>query len=409
MGKNLHSSSYRFVMGLLVFLGMFAGSVNWVSPAAILGFIMPELGIDIGQAGLTISILSLAVGLSGLVGSTLMDKMGVKMTAFLSVGCITLGALLGYWSNSYAILMLGRCLIGVGLGLYYPILGVIGGLWFPEKERAYFGTMIMVAAYLSMTVGLMAAVPIYNAVGTWQRTLGAFGIYCLVVFVLWLFLARFPQAEAAAAVSPTDAQAKPGEEKKEAGGMAQAVKVKEVWLVCVMMIGIMWVWNIFPTYLPTFLTKVRGFDPAAAGNVTGSLMLAGLIGALVTGVLSGKIGKRKPFTWPYLCVIMIAGITALYSTNIAVISAAVMVMGFAVAGFSVIYLSIPMDLPISPVAIGGAIAIINSLSYGLGFFAPMIFGFLEPRMGMLSAMVANTCVMLVAIAAGFVIKETAKK
>jgi predicted MFS family arabinose efflux permease len=406
MVKDVDVSSYRWVMLFLCVLAIVAQAFMWLSPAPILANIIAELKISLGQAGTLLTVITLMWGIFTLSGSFLIDKLGLKATMITSLVVFALGGMASYFAHSFAAIFIARLVVGVGLGPVLPTVGAVVMSWFPPNERPYINSVVMVSAYVGLTLAYMLAVPVFKLVGTWQNTLAVFGASIIVVALLWAIFGKVRTSEESGSGIQSAAQKNQTLEKKESG-LAQAANRKEVWLVLAMMTGQMWTFNTFTTYLPVYFQQIRGLDAAAAGAIAGILPLAGIFGAVVCGVTTGALGLRKPFTWPFFVFMLLGAIGSISISPGPLLYLAVGIMGFAVAGFTVVFLQIPMDLEgTTPEMVGGAIAIIMGSSYIISYFSPMVFGLLEPKLGIATTMIVLGCSLIVSIIAGLMMRET---
>ncbi len=404
MAKDSDVSSYRWVMSFLIPLTILGQCFVWLSPAPLLTTIMSELKINFGQAGTLLTVITLITGIFAFCSSFFIDKLGWKTTLVTALMVFGLGGLASSLANSFPAIFTARLFVGLGIGLTQPSIAVVVMSWFPPKERPYINALSMTAAFAGMALAFMITVPLFKLVGTWQNTLAIFGANILFVALLWII---FGKVRTGAESGQSTAQKNQTLEKKKSG-LAQAANRKEVWLVAVMLIGGMWTFNTFTTYLPVYFQQIRGLDAAAASAISGVLPLAGIFGGVLCGIATSALGLRKPFTWPLFILMLLGAVGSVSISSGFLLYLAVGMVGFAVAGFSPIYLQIPMDLEdITPELVGGAIAIIVGVSYIISYFSPMVFGLLEPKLGIAATMlVFGCCSMVVSIIAGLMIRET---
>jgi predicted MFS family arabinose efflux permease len=408
MSKKAEVSNYRWVMFVLCLMALLGQTFAWISPAPLLTIIQSDLKINLGQAGSLLTVITLVGGISYFFGSFFVDKLGLKATLITGLLVFGLGGIASYLAHSFSLIFILRLIVGFGFGLAMPIRGVVIMFWFPPKEQPYVNAAMVVVSYLGMTLAFMITVPILKMVGTWQNTLTVFGVYIFAVALLWAIFGKVKPSEKPKNRSQRAAavQANQASEKKESG-LIQAAKRKEIWFVTAMMMGVMWTFNTFTTFLPTYFQLIRGLDATTAGAISGVLPLAGIFGGATCGIATGRLGMRKIFTWPLFVLMLFGSIGSVSISSGPLLYLAVGIMGFAVAGFFVVYLQIPMDLEnISPEAVGGAVAIIHGSSYIISYFTPMVFGLLEAKLGMFTTMVAFGCSMIISIIAGIMMRET---
>jgi len=393
-------------MLLLCVLALFGQTFTWLAPAPLLAAIIPELRINLGQAGSLLTVITLAVGIFAFWGSLFVDKFGAKLTMIASLVIVGLGGLLSLLADRYSMIYIARFVVGLGFGISIPIGAMVVTAWFPSKEQPYINSILSIVCYVGMSLAYLLTLPILKAVGTWQNTLASFGAYVIVVALLWGVFAKTRTAKELPDAARRSAEINVKLNKK-GSGLAQAGKRREVLLLAVMMIGVMWTFNTFTTYLPLYFQQVHGLEATMASAATGILPLAGIFGGVACGFGTGMLGLRKPFTWPLFLLMMLGVVLSIFIPFGPFLYLGVGLIGFGAAGFCPIVLQVPMELEnITPELVGGASAIIIGSSYIVSYFSPMAFGLLAPKLGAAKALFILGCSMAISIVAGLMIRET---
>lgn len=399
---------YRWMMMTLCVLALLGQTFTWLAPAPLLGKIITGLNISVGKAGSLLTVITLVTGLFAFAGSFFVDKLGAKLAMFFGLLMFGLGGCLSFFATDYVTIFSFRFLVGLGFGIALPIAGVIVASWFSPREQQYMNAIIVIVSYVGMALAYTITLPIYDAVGSWQKTLATIGAYVVIVAFVWILLARNKPVEDEAAL------AEPGVEEEplapiieKASGLKQAAKRKEVWLLTLMLLGVMWTFNTFTTFLAMFFEQVRGMDVAVASGITGSLPIAGIVGGVLCGVATGKLGLRKPFTWPLFLLMIIGAVGSVYVEGGPMLYLSVGLLGFGAAGFSPIFFQVPMELEgATPEMVGGALAIIIGVSYILSYFSPLVFGALVEGVGFATTLLMFAGSLLLSTVAGLMIPET---
>jgi len=389
-------------MMALCVLALLGQTFTWLVPAPLLGMIITDLNIGIGEAGALLTVITLVTGSFAFAGSFFIDKLGAKTVMIIGLGLFGLGGIAAFFTETYSEIFAARFLVGLGFGISLPIIGVIVSSWFPAQEQPFMNAIVVITSYVGMVLAYTITLPILALTGTWQNTLAAIGCYVIGVALLWLLLARkLPTAVNSQTPIP---QAPP---QAIESGLKQAARRKEVWLLMLMLFGVMWTFNTFTTYLAIYFQQVRGLDTAAASAITGVLPLAGVFGGLLCGFGTGALGLRKPFTWPLFILMFLGAIGSVIIPSGILLYISVGLIGFGAAGFSPIFFQVPMELDdITPAMVGGALAIIIGCSYIASYFSPMVFGMLSPHIGMASTLLIFGCSLLISLIAGLSLGET---
>lgn len=391
MANHSTVSNYRWVILVLLVLMYLGAALVELAPAPLLTHIIDDLHISPGQAGYLLTVLSLLTGIFGFAGSFFIDKLGLRVATILGLMIFGLGGILSFWAHSFPAILVDRLIVGIGYGILSPIYGVWIMTWFPSKEQPYVNSVVASLSYIGYFLAYIIVVPVLIVVGTWQNTLGIFGIVAIIVALLWAVLGRTKTDEAPVPGAETVEETNHLPAKSESG-LKLAAKRKEVWLIAAMMAGTSWAGITFLTYLPMYFEKIRGFNVATASAMTGVLPMAAILGGVLCGLAMGALGWRKPFTWPLFLLIMLGYIGAVLIPDGPFLYLVIGLIGFLDGGWGAASLQIVMDLKeITENELGGALAIIIGLAYILAYFVPMLFGILEPKLGMATTMVTFVC------------------
>lgn len=400
-------SKFSYVMLALGLLSAMIMCVIFLLPSPLMTTILAETGWSVAQGGQLISIISLLTAVFVFVGSAISDKLGIKKTALISLTFACAGGVIPFFAgDSFALHYVGRILFGIGYGLGLNIAAMVIPVWFSAKLQPAMQGVRIFLSYFGLTLTLFIAVPVYNAIKSWQVTFGVFGVIAGVVLLLYLFIGRdMPAAQAAP---------RAGEPKaKEKSGILQAMKSRDIWLLVINMIGVMWVWNTFNTYLPTFYELEKGLSPETASQITGYMTLAGAIGGLICGAASAALGRRKPFGLPFLLAGCVGIVLSLLTSSPVLMGVGIGLFGFSTAGWTVLYSSVPAELPESnPAFYGGAMALIIGLSYLPGFIIPNVVSALYKDgagLSLSTIFLAFTGVLLCTMVALLFVRETGPK
>ena len=265
---------------------------------------LKELGLVGQQAklGLLGTGLFVAYGLCAPLWGYLVDRIGARKTAALS---LIVWALTCFWSglaHSYDELLVSRIVLGAGEAALYPFTVALVANWFPLKERGratsfwWIGTMIG-----PMLVGLIVT-GLIVAVG-WRWQFHAMGVIALVLPLpmVWFLVRDRPAAHPAVNAAEADLVAK-GSIEYDQGAPGRAARASgsiwhnyRFWLTTIAIAAnaiFFWGWSF---WLPTYLRTVRGFSFSMSGYLTFVIFGFAVATILVVGVLSDRIFRRAAF------------------------------------------------------------------------------------------------------------------
>jgi sugar phosphate permease len=265
---------------------------------------LDELGLNGQQAriGLLSTGLILAFGFSAPIWGWVVNRIGARRTAALS---LIIWGLTCFWSglaSNYGSLLSSRIFLGFGEGATYSCTYALVAHWFALKERGratalwWIGTMIA-----PMFTGLVVTFLIVNF--GWRAQFHALGVLALILPLpmLW-FLVRDRPAEHPAANAAETGLVEAGslENNEDAPGRVARAESRpwfsniRFWLVTIAISAnniMYWGWAI---WLPTYLRTARGFSFSGSGYLTFVIFGFAVATILIIGQLSDKIFRRAP-------------------------------------------------------------------------------------------------------------------
>ena len=165
-----------FLFALGCFLSYFDRSAN----AVLAKDLSQELGLGPAELGFMTSLFYLAFAAAQLPLGGLLDRVGPRAVTPALLLVAALGSVVFGLAQSFAVLALGRALIGVGMAA--ALMGSMRAfsLWFPRN----YATVSTLLVGLGATGGLMAATPL----ALLTEALGWRGVFLLGAFVVALAL-----------------------------------------------------------------------------------------------------------------------------------------------------------------------------------------------------------------------------
>ena len=174
-------------IGGSLFIGLFVAyldrtnlSVALPSLSKDLGFAGPQFG-QVASWALTIFLIGYAV--ANVLGGILTRSRDPKPVVIWCVAIWSVATILVGFTDSVAVLLVCRFVLGVTEGIYWPQQSRFARAWFAPEDRTTANSIIQYyGQYLALAIGFMALTPIYEAFG-W-RTLffitGGLGLFVIV-------------------------------------------------------------------------------------------------------------------------------------------------------------------------------------------------------------------------------------
>lgn len=280
------SSRYRWYILLLAMMtyGSIAGSARLCMPV-LFPEISTELGLSMVAIGTIWGMDPLAGVFLGLPGGLLADRFGVKR--MLTVVCIlagVFGALRGF-SIDFLSMAAFMFLFGLMAAVTPSIVPKVTAVWFAGRRLGLANGMLNVAWSIGAVLATFSSATLLSPwLGGWRNVLFFFGAPPVLLGLLWWLTGREPQKQDAA-YAPVN-----GEPLRTA--LASVTRIKEVWVMGIVLLTY-WGSNMgFGGYLPMYLRNV-GWEPALADSAMTVFMGIGVFGVIPMVLYSDKVGSRK--------------------------------------------------------------------------------------------------------------------
>ena len=400
----------RYTVLTAIWFGWMFSFLDRMVISVSLPFIGKDLNLDAAMQGAILSAFFAGYALFQIPGGILADKFGFRRMMAIGIGWWSVVTALTGMVISYPLMLVCRCLFGIGEGCFPGASWKCIATYFPPRQRATATAIQSTVNTLGPAVASLVAAGIIAAFG-WRTVFISLALPgALVGLYFWKYVKDNP-AEHGSMTEEELAELQAGEPQNTSGstGAAPAMTFKEfaktpiLWqMVLIWFLFDITFWG-FVSWLPSYLMKVRGFSLLQTG-VAGSIpFLCGAVGTLAGGWLSDHVkGQRK---WLYIPSALVAGFFLYLTYTIASADMAVayqsissFFMFLAMAAFwGLVMDSIPANI------MGSSSATVNFGGQAAGFISPFVMGYLIKTSGgsfdaafvfIIAAMVASAAVTL---------------
>ena len=175
----------RRVTVVMLFVAIFVAELGWSGISPLLPSYEARYGLTDVATGLIVSLASVGILLVSLPASGLSNRFGVRKLTLWSLGVLAAGNLVVGLSKSYPVLLAGRTVFGVGLGMIW----VTGTAWLHDAAgdnaaRALALTTSVVGAAALIAPSLSGWIGERFTLGTPFIVLGGLTVVVLVVLLL---------------------------------------------------------------------------------------------------------------------------------------------------------------------------------------------------------------------------------
>ena len=379
--KGFHWKA-RYSVLTMIWCGWMMSFLDRMVMSVSLPFIGTDLNLDAAMQGAVLSAFFAGYALFQIPGGLLADKFGFRRMMAIGISWWSVFTAFTGMMVSYPIMLVCRCLFGIGEGCFPGASWKAIATYFPPKQRATATAIQSTVNTLGPAVASLVAAGIISAFG-WRMVFLCMSFPgILIALYAWKYVKDNP-AEHSRMTNEELAELKDGEAEafnstvdKAAMSFKQFLKKPILWqMVLIWFLFDITFWG-FISWLPSYLMKVRGFSLMKAG-VTGAIpYLFGAVGTLAGGYLSDHVkGQRK---WLYIpCASIAAGFLYLTYT---VSSADMAVFYQCVSSFFMFlamaaFWGLVMDaIPAS--IMGSSSSTVNFGGQVAGFISPFVMGYL---------------------------------
>ena len=377
------ASPLRWIIALILFLAVLSAFFDRISVAVL--FTNKEFQDALGTGfnptllGLLMTAFVFAYGCSGVFLSFVGDLFGLRRS--LAVGTAFWGVFMTLMAGagSFTSMLSMRVLLGIAEGPQFSITNSLIKRWFPPREQARANSIWMIGSPLGSALGFPLMIFLETNYGWRAAFLFLALLNLLVILPLVLFFLRD---------NPPGVAAKPA-----AAPAAQSSYLSQVGLYCrdwrfwMLVIfnsaALIYLWGL-NSWLPTYLIKVRGFDPRQTSLYSFLPFFLMFLGEVLASILSDKLGRRA-----IVCFVGLLGagvtmyaVSVVPDPQIAAILIAVSAFFWGSSLPPLFALSLQI-LP--PRAVASGVGMFNGIGNIVGALSPVVMGALIAETGSFNA------------------------
>ena len=370
----------------------------------LLTFVLKDIARDFSTPGhvVKLSAVSLAITLTlaarpvgALVFGRLADHFGRRPILMIDVGLYSVLAVASAFAPNLTVLLILRCLFGFAMGGEWGIGASLALESIPAKSRGVVSGILQEG--YPMGYFLAAIANLFLPTVGWRGLLALGALPALLILYIRRNVPESPAWEA----SRHNARIK-GELH---GNFLAAMRGR--WLFLAYVVVMMTAFNFFShgtqDLYPTFLRVQHGFSPGMITTLTIVLNLGAVVGGLIFGALSEKIGRRKAIVLAALLALPVIPLWAFSATPVMLGLGAFLIQIAVQGAWGVV----PAHLnELSPAGARGAFP---GFAYQLGNLFAAANAFIQARVaeshhdnyGLALAVVCGIVAVLVAVFVGF--------
>lgn len=339
----------------------------FINYSAILPLLRQEWGMNNTRAGMIFSVYQVGYIISGVLLSTLTDRINTKHIFITAAFCSAGGNLLfALYAHDFTSGMLFRALTGIGMGgTYMPGLKLVAERFEPVRRgRAigiYVGSLVLGGSLSLAVTGWLTG--LYG----WRTAFicCSAGVACGALLSFPLFSGYRP------AIS----------KKSSSGYSGEVLRNRPALLMILGYSAHMWEMYGMRSWLAPFFSAALigwGMEASAAtgyaSTIAAVLIGIGAFSTAITGTLSDRFGRTATITLVMISSAALSfGFGWLINTNLWLTLAIGIVYGYLIVAESPVFSTGLTEL-VAPGYLGAAMGLQSLLGYSMGMISPTVFG-----------------------------------
>ena len=264
------------VLGVLAFARIAMG-FQFQAVASVSPFLVGEFGIDYASVGTLIGLYLLPGIVLALPGGWLGRRFGEKRMVLGGLALMAVGGVVSALGTSYAMLVAGRFITGVGVVLQFVLMTKMLADWFKDRELIFAMSLYLNGWPVGIGLALVTQVGLAGAF-SWRAVFFATAVLSALTFIVLGVLYRSPVAAAGS------------------GPVLTGLSMREI--VLVSFAGMIWTfvnagWVIAVSFAPGYL-RTQGIGIGDAAAITSLATWLAVIGVPLGGYLASR--WRRPDT-----------------------------------------------------------------------------------------------------------------
>ena len=284
--KSAWHHDYRWMILIIMFFGSILNYLDRVNLSIANTTIAEEFGLGPVEMGLLLSAFMWSYAFANLPAGWLLDRYGIKSIFLWSTIAWSVSTIAGGFAQGFMSMYVVRIILGIAEAPFFICSGRFTKTHFAENERGTASSVINMGPKIAN--GFAPPLLTFMLIGLgWRSMFISVGAVGFLIALLWL---KYYREDPGAGL---EADKKPA----PAGARSKAVffailKHPTTWWFNLGNIGTSYVFWLYFTWLPTYLTTARGMTLTRAGWVATVPFIAGVAAVPIGGYMSDYLVKR---------------------------------------------------------------------------------------------------------------------
>ena len=365
----------RWISYTLVVIGYMLAFFHRMAPAAIATDLQQSFMASGAALGALAAAYFYTYTLMQIPVGVMADTLGIRKIVAIGVALSGIGSLMFGLADTLAVATIGRILVGLGVSSMFISLMKLNSVWFHDR---HFGTVGGMSILLGNLGAVLAATPLVWAVSltSWRNVFVAVGVFSIFLAVLvWFFVRSHPGEAGLPSMREVEGkESHPLHQGHWFDGLRKVMKNRATWPGIWPNLGIGGTLFAFAgLWAIPYLRDVHGMERSVAANHTALLLLSFAIGAMLSGLLSDRLGKRMPVLLGGISLYVMCWLPLVFACHLPEGMSYLLfsLMGLGASGFTLTWASVKEVNP--PGLSGMATSVINTGGFlGAAILQPLV-------------------------------------
>jgi MFS family permease len=279
--KSMTSTRKAWAVMLAAYLAGIAIALNQSKVPPVMQALLRDMHMDTATGGWLMSAFAIAGIVLGIPAAFVLAKLGPKIAGLIAIGCTLIGSVIGALATGPAVLLGGRAIEGIGLGLIAVIAPAVISMWFPPEKRGtpmgVWASWVPVGSFIIYNL----STPLLSSFG-WQGLWWFGALFALVAFVIYAVTVSAPPT-----IGAVDDRA-----RETSGSFGRMLLNPASWLLALVFGTFNFAFMGFATWGPTYFNQGLGLSLETATFYASLGSLAVIPSTIIAGRVLDRVKNR---------------------------------------------------------------------------------------------------------------------
>lgn len=208
----IKTPAYAWVILFALYMVTLSATLNLFKVPPLMVTLNKAFNVSFVQTGELMGIFSIMGFVLAIPAGIILKRFGIKITALISVAAVAIGPALGALATTFTMLMVGRFIEGIGMGLIMVAAPFAISVWFPLHNRSLptglWASSVGLGNVLMLVVASLLAVP-------WQMIWWICAGFSALSFIIFAIIFRMPREDEAEPLPAPASAPEPAPAKEE--------------------------------------------------------------------------------------------------------------------------------------------------------------------------------------------------